>query len=509
MKALLLILMLIPLSSKAQGKYDLDYLVGACKTLDYPFLKLGIQGTVEDYLRGLDLRNATTADYQIPTLQELGFRIPGQGEHNWTRIQLPHLLLKKTAVTNYQHNSWRMFQHPNVNLNDTRTWPDFFAKYDPNTIPDISSIEKESWTKWIKTMKTGRVLNQGAFNLFLRFKHLVPIVACSQYIGDSKISVAQCQKSLLNIIREDAPSYVAVFLEETMERIFSDKSYRLPAIRASKRLIEMFNDSNIRTESHFNILLEEFLANGESRDSAIGKALDIFASLSVVGPDVFMIFLWDFAGQDNPIPPNDQAYMLALRVLGTVPPALDMRQFSVAQNFYVRSSALPESVSMNCQFGKYYYFWQTAYWMWKHGKNIKSNRGQNGVLASIWLLLKGYQKLSNGPYRVPYSNLAGPIDSVANNQIRRDLALGLSGMRFVKALINKQEPTISTDEMMLKLLNTARPVTIENFVEKNQKLYTCLNKPEFKCLNETKTILLEFEKKWEYTLNADVLLEEL
>lgn len=494
------------------SEYNLENLVSSCRTLDYPQLKLSINGSVEPYLARLDKMNQNVQDYEILEFRYLNYVLQENANHNWMSIQLPHVLLRKAALFNYSYSSELDFEAPTVNLRDTRTWPAHFAAYDLTSVPEVSVEEKHYWKLWKDNIKLGRGTDEAAFHSFLKYKSLVPLVSCAEYANNPNVSVPHCVSTLKKIINDDAPSYVAIFMEDIMERIMIDRSYRAPVVRAAKKITEMLNDSSLKVTSSFNLLVREFQVEGLSRNQAIDKAMDFFVAHSVIGPDLHMIFIWDYPEHTRILPPKDPTYLLALRTLALVPSILDMRQFAKPGNLKVHSTAIPNNVKMNCQYGKNYYFWQTAYWTWKHARGLKLPVYQNGVIAAVWSLLKGYQKFSDGPFRVPFANLETSWDSVANNQIRRDLSLGMSGMLFVKDLINndsKIRSTISVDELMLSLINSSQPISIEDYSNKKDEMMKCLKSPQRACLKNAAKIAFEFNRKWEKVINSNKLIRKL
>lgn len=277
-----------------------------------------------------------------------------------------------------------------------------------------------------------------------------------------------CGKAVDEMLVKNQPSQLyGLFLEDLIEEVLVNPSYRIPVNRYAAKLIDHLFDDRIPVGNALEDLVAEFKATGLSERVAIRRAMNVFAFISLQGPEIVPVFrnsvtsldaisgakLWEF----------DRQILIPMIFISIVPSVLDLRQLNRGKQPYF----LPPNVQSTCWNGKYYHFWMAAWWAFHFSERFTFGLQRDAAMAGVFTVAKSYQKFSETYGRTFLQAITEPLYSNYANHQRRDLVHYVSGIKFGRGLAErgnlawKAWSNHSIDQDLQQLMTSGKAIDIE------------------------------------------------
>ncbi len=241
-----------------------------------------------------------------------------------------------------------------------------------------------------------------------------------------------------------------------IKKILTDSNATEGLRRAAIKMLEQQKRKIDGTSNLFDDLKNSFMEAGLSKIEAESKTWDTLGALAATGPNFAK--RWSrhsspFFGQKmnlKNIDDNPNAFLL--QTIAEAIPKLDSQKATEHQGHIY---SLPSGVSFECDIGKTYHFWMTAYL----SRQLTSQGSSPDAAASATYISNlGYQlrreAFAGKELKVNEMERFGAIE----NGIRMDLVLAASGSKFGAATAKNQTYTVALGE---KLRESMKATPIE------------------------------------------------
>lgn len=254
-----------------------------------------------------------------------------------------------------------------------------------------------------------------------QFFTLKTLALCSFYaIKDS----VNCSKILSKIINEMLPVNDITLVNTVEDVLFKNvKIYEASLIKIALKLIKKV-DLRAKNAGHlFDDIFNEFLISGYSVNEANNFTMNTIAVLASRGANFYLL-------QDLKTIHNYKT-ISALAIISSAISVLDSLTFDSGSPY-----SFPKEVIVNCDSGKWYHFWMTAFLA---RKSYLETKDKNASLWASYLSNVGYQMKSKTVGRDP--NFPFKVNSLDlyNQKIRIDLAYAGAGAYFGSQSFNKNK----------------------------------------------------------------------
>lgn len=128
---------------------------------------------------------------------------------------------------------------------------------------------------------------------------------------------------------------------------------------------------------------------------------------------------------------------------------------------------LPKGVNVDCDNGKHYHFWMSAYLAWKA---VQLGHTKTGSSVAAFTIFKGYTYISRSGAREPHRGFSLDSFHGYNNTQRIDIAYSAAGVRFaINFMDNKKDKKIDLDKAVVEMFKNSEDS--ENMTEAKAQSY--------------------------------------
>ncbi len=205
----------------------------------------------------------------------------------------------------------------------------------------------------------------------------------------------QCYQALNQILQDMAPVQNITARKE-IDEVLTDLSYQKPLTRLALEYISWIESGKKIGSRRLNEDLVRVLGSTE-------KAWKVLAVLSSRGANFYKLF--GFSSRQT---------FPTVAALGVIASSVLVFDWMGPEKF-----SFPRGVKVNCDSGKSYHFWMAAYLSHRYQSKWAS------YLSSV-----AYQMRSKTEFRDPNRSFQIPVNSIANEKIRLDLAYAAAGAEF-------------------------------------------------------------------------------
>lgn len=249
-----------------------------------------------------------------------------------------------------------------------------------------------------------------------------------------------CMNSLELGFEIMAPTTDELSLPDAITDVFSDPKYVEGARRAAVKILKKIRSSETPKGDLYSDILDSFLELNIEKSRAEEMTWNFIAATQFNGPNS-MIFLRPLANKNN------MALLFSIGVIGTGQYVLDSRRSGLGQLY-----SYPPSVSTDCDFGKSYNFWVSAFIARKVTQKLKNERAATNA---VWLLHLGYQMLATTGHRDRFQPYTEDTFSVTNNGIRMDMAAASAGAMYGSLAANGNKRNLNIHTALAALMKSA------------------------------------------------------
>jgi hypothetical protein len=289
-------------------------------------------------------------------------------------------------------------------------------------------------------------------------------LACTLLLKFDFANISSCEKSMLELTDHTKQTARFVMPNEWLE-VHTEQTYLEPLYNMATKLIKNYESKTLPPEDFFSSLLNEFKKSGLSNQQAIEHSWNVVAVISSAGAN-YVDRAIDFEVDLN------KTAFVTMRILSKIRPLF---------NFWGRGTgsyySLPKSVKINCDNGKPYHFWMSAYLTWK---SHQMGYSKIGSAAATYSIFKFYTYLSKSGFRQPHN--AFSLDSFHgyNNIQRIDMVYSAAGIKFALNFIdNKVDQPIDIDKAVIEIFKVSQDsAPVEEF-EAQKMLMGLRKKPSY------------------------------
>jgi hypothetical protein len=285
-------------------------------------------------------------------------------------------------------------------------------------------------------------------------------VACSEI---SILDSVSCGKGLQKAVSWMKADFIS--LPDVYARILTDKKFEAGIVQAAQKIMAKADSEKPGNTHLFDDLYESFKSTGSSDKEAQKNAWDAIGVISSAGPNLIsrLNYLRD--------PTHSDKTMIALSAISVTTPLLDLQTENNESGMY----SYPNGMKFNCDNGKNYHFWMSAYLA--HRLVDEEGLTPSEAAMAAYTAEKGYQMLAT---------TVGPRDADAifkldtfNSRLlsmRNDLVQGSAGALYgAKGQIN------DIDKGFARMIDSADPPVISpnpklNWKDTPLSAYTYFNK---------------------------------
>jgi hypothetical protein len=226
----------------------------------------------------------------------------------------------------------------------------------------------------------------------------------------------------LNQILEDMSPIQNITARSEIDEVLSDFSYQKPLTQLALEYISLIESGKKTKSRRLNEDLIRVLGSSE-------KAWKVLAVLASRGANFYKLF--GFSSQKN---------FPTVAALGIIASSALVFDWMNDEKF-----SFPRGVKVSCDSGKAYHFWMAAYLSHRYRSKWAS------YLSSV-----AYQMKSKTEFRDPNRSFQIPVDAIANEKIRLDLAYAAAGSEF--GMVSVSGGIIDIDHKIDLLENAAESV---------------------------------------------------